>query len=596
MDGSLWRRGSCGHTQLTLSNALWGAAALIMMTVVFVPGSACGQRWYGNGQLSMSDVRTTGATTSRSGQMMANTFINVEDVLFYKNRMRLAGRFDWRDDLHTDYRSYRPTYYFDLSSYGYSINTSYSPYSRRDRTISDTAGTSLVDVFYRDWRGALAVNVPRYPTLNLAYNRLRFFDRAPVRHDDVIQHNFVGETGYARERFALRGNYTRIRRDDRLNPLASDVIRAMSGTLSTTTPSWRFGNAGASYNIYDTKDDALVTIDSRSRTHTLSAMVSASPWRPLGLSASYSGRATSATQGVATSRTRSESMSAGLDFSPAPYFDASVVKSYQVEGWGSDGILEFVSMTGSLSRYLRQGVDTRLSASRTIYQRSNRVIEQTDSLGNLVSTQRLDHYAVDTYYGSVDFSPFPYFDLRMNSSLIRDIKSPQAERRYQMSNSAEGRFYMASNLEGRVGYSSTSLGRKLRPGRVFMESVNTGLAWLPRQNLNLSASYIFSRVGASSAFNRNENIGLYVNYSFRRAFTFYLSLNGQNQERVQAESIYDKGSVKITRPRTANVQLMIYTSRRSTLTLGYLQGRSGSKLDKTEIISKTWNGTFNFQI
>ncbi|MCX6836065.1 MAG: hypothetical protein NTW07_13240 [candidate division Zixibacteria bacterium] len=557
-----------------------------------MPSSASGQRWYGNGQLSVSDTRTEASGLTRSGRLFANTLVNVEDILFYKNRIRLGARFDWRDELHSTYHSYRPTYYFDLNGYGYSVSTSYSPYKREAALLGDPSGTSTTDVFYRDSRSSLTLAYPRYPSLNLAYNRLRFFDRTPVHHYNLIQHNFVSETGYSRDRYSLSSNYTRIKRDDRLNLLASDVIQAWSGTLSTTTPSWRFGNASASYNIYDTKRDALITVDSRSRTHSVSAMASASPWRLMGASISYSGRFTKSTQLVESLNSRSESLSGGLTFSPTSYFEASLLKSYQIEGWGDNGILEFVSLAGTLSRYLRQGVDTRLSASRTIYQQSNRVIEMRDSLGNVVSEERLGHYTVDTYYGSAGFTPVPYLDLTLNASLTRDIKSPQPDRRYQLNSSTEGRLYLMDNLEGRIGYSNASLGSRLRLGRAFTETVNTGLTWLPRRNLNLSASYIFTRLDSGTR-NRSKNLGLYLNYSFRRAFTFYVSYNEQRQERGRAQTVVEES---IVRPRATNVQLLIYTGRRSTLTLGYLAGKSGSGEKATETSSRTWNGTLNFQI
>jgi hypothetical protein len=587
----------CPQKELTqTAQAIGRAVAFLVMGIALwlFAGSTPvhAQRWYGNGQLSVTDTRTEAVAQPRTGRLYANTFINVEDILFYKNRIRLAGRFDWRDELHSDFSSYRPTYYFDLDGFGYAISTSYSPYKRKAALLQDPSGT---DVFYRDWRGTLAVSVPRYPSLSLAYNRLSFFDRTSVRHYDLVQHNFVGETGFSRERYSLRSNYTRLRRDDRLNARASDIIQAWSGTLSATTPSWGFGNASVSYNIYKTDRDALVTVDSRSQTHSVSAMASASPIRRVGTSVSYSGRFTRSTQLETTSDSRSESASAGLTYTPTSYFEASFVKSYQIEGWGDDGILEYVAMSGTLSRYLRQGVDTKLSASRTIYQQSNRAIQRTDSLGEVISVERLDHYAVDTYYGSAGFSPVPYVDMTLNTSLTRDIKSPQPDRRYQLTGSMEGRLYLMANLEGRVGYSNASMGRKLQLGHAFTETVNAGLSWLPRPNLNLSASYIFSRYDSGTR-NRSENLGCYLNYSFRRSFTFYVSYNEQKQEQNQVPATFEEGSTRIARPRSTNVQLLIYTGRRSTLTLGYLEGRSGSTDSGTGVIARTWNGTLNFQI
>jgi hypothetical protein len=41
---------------------------------------------------------------------------------------------------------------------------------------------------------------------------------------------------------------------------------------------------------------------------------------------------------------------------------------------------------------------------------------------------------------------------------------------------------------------------------------------------------------------------------------------------------------------------MIYTGNRSTLTLGYLEGWSNALSGNPGLQSRTWSGTFNFQI
>lgn len=364
MDGALRKRCHYRQARLVLTHALVGVGALAVIIVALMPGSATGQRWYGNTQVTVTDKRSETSAYPKSGHLYANTFLNVEDVLFYKNRIRLAGKFDWRDELYSSYTEYRPTYYFDLNGYGYGVNTSYSPYTRKGALLGGTSGSSPIDVFYRNWRSALSVVVPKFPTLSLAYNRLRFFDRESTRrYYDVNQQNFVGETGYSQERYSIRANYTRIRRDDRISAQANDLIQAISGTFSATTPSWRYGNASASYNIYKTKRDALVAVDSRSRTQSVSGIATGSVWQPLSVSLSYSGRFTRSTQLAEKVDSRSETGSAGLSFTPVSYFEASLVKAYQIEKSESTDILEYVALTGSLSRSLRR-VSTQGSASR----------------------------------------------------------------------------------------------------------------------------------------------------------------------------------------------------------------------------------------
>ena len=596
MDAFFWKKRHCRQARRALAHTLVGVIASAATIIALMPASASGQRWYGNTQLTISDTRSETGTIPKSGRLYANTFLNVEDVLFYKNRIRLAGKFDWRDELHSSYSEYRPTYYFDLNGYGYSVNTSYSPYKRKGALLGGTSGVSPIDVYYRNWRGAVGVAVPKFPTLSLAYNRLRFFDRETTRrYYDVNQQNFVAETGYSRERYSVGANYTRIRRDDRINAQATDLIQAISGTFSATTPSWRYGNASASYNIYMTERDALVTVDSRGRTHSVSGIATGSVWRPLSASLSYSGRFTRSTQLAETADSRSETGSAGLSFSPVSYFEASLVKAYQIEKSGTTDILEYVAMTGSLSRSLRQGVDTRLSVSRTIYQQSNRIVERRDTLTDTTLVERLDHYAVDTYYGSAGFSPAPYVTATANISLTRDAKSPQPDRRYQINSSVDGRFFLRANLEGRASYSSGFLGSKLRLGHAYLETVNAGISWMPRSNLNLSATYIFSSYSTGTR-NRSESIGLYLNYAFRRVFTFYVSYNEQQLKQIPMLAAAEPGPVTVSQPRTKNVQLLIYTSRRSTLSLGYLENRTGLLADGNNGVTRTWNGTINFQI
>ena len=154
MDGSLWKRCHCRQARLVLTHSLLGVAALAVTIVALMPGSANGQRWYGNAQVSVSNTRSEAGAFPESGRLNANTFLNVEDVLFYKNRIRLAGKFDWRQELHNTYHEYRPTYYFDLNGYGYGINTSYSPYRRKSARYEDISGTVPADLYFRNWRRA----------------------------------------------------------------------------------------------------------------------------------------------------------------------------------------------------------------------------------------------------------------------------------------------------------------------------------------------------------------------------------------------------------------------------------------------------------
>jgi hypothetical protein len=553
------------------------------------------QRWWGNGQVSASETRADLGDVPKSGHVSTNLFLNVEDVLFYKNTLRLAGRWDWMKELHSGYQISHPVYYLDLSGNGYALNNSYSQYKRNVVLLQTGLGTNVSDVRYRDWRTTLAIVVPRYPWLTLMYNREHSFNNGSVRVYDLTQRGFVGEAGYARERYSLQGNYTEVHRYDEVRKVTRDDIWALSGTLSATTPSWRKGYASASYNYYDTERDGTDSLGARSSSHTVSGMASTSPWRPLNFSLSYSGRFTNTQQAQAEVDSRSQIASAGATWTPASYFSAGVIEMYQVETAGSDDVLQYLALTAALSKSLRRGVDTRLSMSRTIYQQANRVFEVRDSTGTVVESRRIEPYTIDTYYGGFGLWPLPYVDLTINTSLTRDPESPQPGLHYQFVGSFDGRFIMAANLEGRVSYSAASTGEKLHQLRASTETVNSGLSWLPRRNLNLSASYIVSSY-AGGVGRSIHQLGLYLNYSFRRAFTLFAAFNEQAQDLIVAPVTPGAVTVRTARPRTTNIQLMIYTGNRSTLTVGYLEGSSNALSGIPGLQSRTWSGTFNFQI
>jgi hypothetical protein len=554
------------------------------------------ERLYGNAQLSVSDSRSEASNPEKSGRVYATTLLNIEDMLFYKNRMRLAWRFDWRDDTYSDERDYHPTYYFNLDSYGYHFDASLSPYKKRTERLGDSTGLRIFDVFYRDWRSTLGINIPRYPQLNVMYSRYRVFDRQSVNKYNLTQQTLVLESGYFKEQYSARANYSRMQRDNDLPAQVDDIIRSFNGTFSATSPSSIPGLASFTYNYYNTERDISKTTGSRSKTHSLSAIASSPFYRHLQAGVSYSGRFSSSTQIVSTLNRRSENMSTSLSFVPTAYFDCQAVKSYQIDGPpGSYEILEYVAFSGNLTRYLRQGVDTRLSATRTNYQQSNRVAEYRDSLGGLDSVRQLDHFAVETYYGSIGFWPREYVNVVANLSLTHDAESLEPERRYLMSSAIDGRFYLTAKLEGRASYSTSYLGRKLRLGHAYQDNVNVGLSWLPRGNLNLSATIIVTQINTGGVSNRSENLSLYANYAFRRAFSFYISYNEQEQRQETLGGVSET-LLSLSRPQTFSTQLLVHVGRRSSLTLGYSEGQNRSSSIAGGDQVKTWQGTYNLQI
>jgi len=99
-----------------------------------------------------------------------------------------------------------------------------------------------------------------------------------------------------------------------------------------------------------------------------------------------------------------------------------------------------------------------------------------------------------------------------------------------MSSSVDGRFFIRANLEGRASYSSgiwakgcasvAPLRRTSTPAQLDAETKTSLVGYVHLQQLQHRRQ------------ERSENIGLFVNYAFRRVFTFYASYNQQELKRT----------------------------------------------------------------
>ncbi len=562
-----------------------------------MPYSASAQRWYGNVSFSAQQSQTSPAQIPKSGLYVPEALINVEDVIFYKNRLRLAGNFDWRDDMYTAYREYRPIFYGYLSGYGYELNSSLSPFSRLTARTGDSTGSPTFKVYNRESRTTLAVSVPKYPTLNLVFNRFRQYDREPIQTYNSRQRTWVVESNFQRDLYSLRGNYNRRKRDNYVTGQNNDVVRSVNGAFSALTPSSELGNASATYNYYDTKRTLAGAGGDASKTHSLALMASSPFVKKVSATASYSGRYTQSTTRFSTvTNPRSETISGSLAYTPTGYAELQTVKAYQLESTGSQyDISEYVTLSAIFSRYLRRGVDTRLAVTRTMYKQSNRVIEYRDTLGNVDSTSAIDHFAIDTWYGSVNFSPEPYFRTNASYSVSRDNKPISFDRKYQATGAADARFLVTERIEARLGYTSVYLGERLRLGHAFSENWNLGANWMPRNNLNMSLTYNYSKIN-TSVTNTIGNISAYISYSFRRAFSCYLSYGLQEQTQNTTATLPRGSSTVTTRPESWNSQLLIHTGKRSTITLGYIKSSGKTDINGDAITTQTYQGTLNLQL
>lgn len=564
---------------------------LVVLLSLGFGASSQAQRWYGNFSFSAQKTRTAPSLAPNRGLYMAQATVNVEDVLFYKNRLRLAGNFDWRDDMYTSFHVYRPIFYGDLYGYGYALNTTYSPYKRMSARFGDSTGAATTNVFNRDWRATFSFNLPKYPTLNVVHNRYRQYDDQPVPVYNSRQRTWVVEAGWQKEAYSLRANYNLAKRENYEDRGKDDRVRSVVGTVSGLTPASKIGTLGATYNYYDTKRTVPGTFGDKSNTHSVTLMASSAFVRKFNVAGSYSGRFTESTDRFQNSiGSRAETMSGAVTYSPAGYLELQAAKAYQMDNREQVyDISEYITLSASLTRYLRRGVDTRLAMTRTIYQQSNRVIEFVDSVGALDSSRRINEYTIDSWYGSIRCSPVPYVKTNAAYSISRDSDPISADRTYQSTGTADARLSITRRIEARLAYTSSYKGERLRLGHAFSESWNVSGTWIPQGNMNLAVAYNRAIVNTITK-NISDNLAVYLSYAFRRAFSFYLSYGRQQQSQTAGTF------ASSAQPQNWNAHLTIYTGKRSTLTMGYIKSLSNIELGSVRRISEMYQAVFNFRI
>lgn len=568
-----------------------------VVAVLSLATSSESSRWYGSFSLSAQKTRQSPAAIPRTGLYSSQALLNLEDVLFYKNRIRLAGNFDWRDDMYTTFREYRPIYYADLKGYGYAINTSWSPYKRTSAVAGDSTGTQTIDIFVRDLRTSLGISVPKYPTLNAVFNRYRQFDKDSTNTVNALQRTWVIESGYQRNSYSVRGNYNRTKREDYLQFGTADVARSWSGAVTALTPTARAGSVSASYNYYDTKRSVPgLTLES-SNTHSVTVMGSSQYIKRLSVATSYSGRFTSSIDRFRNDVTnRSETMSGMIGYSPTGYLELAAHKAYQIDRRERQyEISEYIAYSAALSRYIRRGVDTRVSMTRTVYQQSNRAIQFLNSAGDVDSVRRINHFTIDSWYGSLNCKPIPYVKANASYSITRDSDPTTPDRAYQTTGAIDARMALSEKVEGRLSYTTNYQGARLRFGHAFSESWNVGGTWLPRSNLNLAATYTYA-VYNTAIRNTNSNVNFYVSYSYRKVYSFYVSYGRQQQTQSLTSASPTGSSVLDAKPENWNAQLTLYTGKRSTLTLGYLKSLGTLTGSTSQRRSETYQAVLNFRI
>ena len=545
---------------------------LVMVTV------ADAQRLFGNFSYSYEHLTQRTAVTREDDLSRESAIISYEDILFYKNEMRLTANLQRREFSFSDYHEFVPIYSLDLRSYGYSFSARYSPYRRRSSLLEST---DFIDVYYRDWRFNGQFSYDKWPTVGIIYSQLKNFDRGEVRRYDGQTRNLVLESSYARSDLSLRANYNQRQQRNNLSGFNDIDIKTWSGTASTNRPLRGIGFASASYNYYDSRRYTNGERRSTSNTHSMSSLLNVTSLPLVRLNLSYSGRFFESSRQFQRLSSNNQNMSASADYSPTGYLNLQILKAYQINDQAGDNdIVEYIALGGTLTRYVRKGVDTRLAYTRTIFQQSQRTRPVIDSTGAVVGFVRDEDYILDTYHASCNFDARQYVKMYLDVTLTRDSDPLDLNRTYRLTRSLDTRWNLSRKMEARFSYTTLYQGEKLRLDRTFSENYNLGVTFSPEHNISCNLTYIYAKFSGLTA-NRRSSLTAYASYSFRRAFTLYVSVNDQTRKQTTPDPA-GSGTIETeTKPNSLNGQMLIYVSRRTTLALSYLRNEmdtfSGTK-------------------
>jgi hypothetical protein len=526
---------------------------------------------------------------SQSDNLTQETaIINYEDYLFTKNRMRLGANLSRRKFPQIDYYEFRPIYYFDLKGFGYSISSNYSPYKRLS---ADAAGLVTYYQYYRDWRTTAEIRYNKWPSLGLTYNSNKNYRSDELSHDQTKGSNFVLQSAYTYKSLAYQAIYNNLRTTSTSGQGLDYLTRTLSGTAGFTRSTRRLGNFSASYNYYDNRQYFNHALSTTALTNSVNGMYSSPIVHNVSANASYSGRFYSATRDVTKTRNKAEVFAASAAYTPTGYLQFDAVKGYQIStDAGRNQITEYIALTSNVTRYIRKGVDTRFSYTRTIYQQFGRTIVTASGTENI--TVR-GHRTVDTYYGSFALGPYNYIRTFLSGTITHDFSPIDEQQRYQSTGSIDTRFKVSPAIEGQFAFNSLFQGSSFRIGHSFSQNYNVGLTYTPRGNMNLNITYIHSTFNAANISKTGSLTG-YVSYSFRHAFSAYVSVNRQEQS---LQTVVDNviSTPTTFRPVSVNGQLQIYLSRKTTLVGGYLYTKSPA-LPYGQTVSKSYQIVVNIQI
>jgi hypothetical protein len=547
---------------------------IVLLALLSAGGNfAFAGRLYGNASFSLEHTKLTDIRgTSEDNLTRESAIINYDDVLFTKNQLRFTANLRRQEYSFTNYHQFQPIYSVDLRSYGYSFNARYSPYTRRSRL----AGTNqYLDVRYRDVRVTGQLNYDKWPTLNVIYTRLKASDD-DVRRTDTYSRTWVADASYTLDPLSLRANVSELKQVDNIARSRSTITRTYSGTAALNKSISSVGYLSTTYNYYQTDRSAEEIASQESFTHSVTSLATINAIPNVGITASYSGRFLNSERSGLESKQASQNMSGLVSYAPASFLSFKGSKGYQINSQnGRNDITEYLSFGAAVTRFIRRGVDTRLSYDRTIFQQSQRVRTVQDTTGAIIARIDAGEYSVDTYHGAFNFSPRSYFRTFFNMTLTRDSDPIDPDRKYQFTRSVDARVIPTRTIEGRFTYTAIYLGEELKLTEAFSNNYNVGITYTPRSNLNLNVTYIYSTYNTALSSKRRTFTG-FISYTYRRAFNAYVSVNRQKQEQQVFLPGIDAAELVELHPRSINGQLLIYMSQNVTLALSYFSSRSES--------------------
>jgi hypothetical protein len=589
------------------------STGVIMLSVTMAQPAQAWYRFYGNMNLAWQNTQTTQQSISsvnstireeslQDGSFRQTAFLNYEDSLFAKSTARLALNLDRREQTYTHRTEYRPIWYLDVNNPHFGIRSSFSDYAIKgiaDTTIIvldslvDTLVSAPLDVHNREVRLSGATRLLRLPNVSVAFSRSRSVGVDTIVRSRSINTNVTADLSWFRDWFSIRGGHNRVDRREDVYDIHS-ANRSWNGTVALTKMLGASGSVASTYNVFRTRYASPSAVLSRSLTHSASTIVSTRVIKNVTGNVGYSGRFSSNDDRFGTNHDKSESFSSQLVWTPLSFLDLSALKAYQIDRErGTYQIMEYVTTSVQSSRYLRSGIDTRFSWSRTWYQQSSR--ERLAVVGADSVNTRVPNYHTDNWLASFDGTPFRYSRARYSATLSRDSDPIREDQKWQLTHSFDLTAYLTRKLDGRFTATAIYQGKRLRFGHVYSKSFNTGVNWSPRSDITLNASYTWSIFITYLRF-VNSSLSGSLSYRFRRAFSFFFTANQQTQPSVDLNENSGTPIISKNQPIAINAQLQLFLTQRTTALVGYMDSRSEFGSSHLETNSQTWRASLNMQL